>query len=71
VLGAFDEQAQRREARMKRHNIRLSGQFATRIDLVRRQMRTGEQVALALGRAPVRTVRERLVAAMGRMGVQP
>ena len=51
------------------YNVRNQGRFASRIDLVRRQMRDGEQQALCLDK-PVRlTPRQRLVAAMVRMGV--
>lgn len=51
------------------YNARLDGRFATRIDIVRREMRAGEQTALALGRPMRMTPRQRLVAAMVRLGV--
>ncbi len=51
------------------YNVRHEGRFASRIDLVRRQMRDGEQQALCLDK-PVRlTPRQRLVAAMVKMGM--
>jgi hypothetical protein len=53
----------------KYHNVRHEGRFTTRFDNVRREISSGRQLALAMGGPIRRTVRQRLLAAMERMGV--
>jgi hypothetical protein len=54
---------------MSRHDLRHEGRYTSRIDQLRREMQPAQQVAMLLDRPVKMTPRQRLVAAMGRVGL--